>query len=272
MKTSALVIKTPEGIVFAQSLAGPVTRFFAWFIDLMSIGILVSAVGTILGEIRVISVDVAGAALTLGYFVISIGYGIFLEWAWRGQTIGKKLLGLRVVDAEGMRLQFDQVVTRNLLRSVDMLPGFYLVGGVVCWLSRKCQRLGDIAANTIVVRTPSIAEPDLDQLLVGKFNSLRQYPHLAARLRQRVSPGEASTALQALIRRDEFEPSSRVELFEQLAGHFRAKVDFPPEATDGIADEQYIRNVVDVVYGRSNIAGGNSNETQRHEGTKKAGI
>jgi uncharacterized RDD family membrane protein YckC len=248
MKTSALVIKTPEGIVFSQSLAGPVTRFLAWFIDLMTIGVLVSALGTLLGLLRIVSFDIAGAALTLGYFIISIGYGIFLEWSWRGQTIGKRLLGLRVVDAEGMRLQFDQIVTRNLLRSVDMLPAFYLVGGVACCLNRKCQRLGDIAANTIVVRAPSISEPDLDQLLAGKFNSLRQYPHLAARLRQRVSPGEASTALQALIRRDEFEPAARVELFEQLAGHFQDKVDFPPEATDGIADEQYIRNVVDVIY------------------------
>jgi uncharacterized RDD family membrane protein YckC len=252
MKTSALVIKTPEGIVFSQSLAGPVTRFFAWFIDVMSIGVLVSALGTILGSLRLINMDIAGAAATLGYFVISIGYGIFLEWAWRGQTIGKKLLGLRVVDAEGMRLQFDQIVTRNLLRFVDMLPAFYLVGGVACWLSRKCQRLGDVAANTIVVRTPSINEPDLDQLLAGKFNSLRQYPHLAARLRQRVSPGEAAIALQALIRRDEFEPAARVELFGQLAGHFQSKVDFPAEATYGIADEQYVRNVVDVIYRRIN--------------------
>jgi hypothetical protein len=67
-------------------------------------------------------------------------------------------------------------------------------------------------------------------------------------LRQRISPGEAAAALQALIRRDEFEPVARVELFEQLAAHFRAKVEFPTEALDGVADEQYIRNVVDVIY------------------------
>ncbi len=248
MKTSALVIRTPEGIVFSQSLAGPVTRFFSWFIDLMSIVLIVYILGTVLDRLRIISPDIAAASFTLGYFAISIGYGIFLEWAWRGQTIGKKVMGLRVVDAEGMRLQFDQIVTRNLLRSLDMLPAFYFVGGVFCWLSRKCQRLGDIAANTIVIRIPSISEPDLDQLLARKYNSLQQYPHLAARLRQRVSPGEASAALQALIRRDEFEPAARVQLFEQLAGHFRSKVDFPSDATDGIADEQYVRNVVDVIY------------------------
>ena len=72
--------------------------------------------------------------------------------------------------------------------------------------------------------------------------------HLAARLRQRVSPAQAAVALQALLRRDEFEPVARVELFGELAAHFRELVEFPSEATDGITDEQYLRNVVDVVY------------------------
>ncbi len=200
MKTGALLIKTPEGIAFSQSLAGPVTRFLAWFVDFLSITILISTIGTILGLLGLISANIADTAFTLGYFTISIGYGILLEWSWRGQTIGKKLLRLRVMDVEGMRLQFDQVMTRNLLRFVDMLPVFYFVGGLTCLLNRKCQRLGDIAANTIVIRTPTVEEPDLDQLFTGKFNSLRQYPHLAARLRQRVSPAEVATALQAIIR------------------------------------------------------------------------
>jgi signal transduction histidine kinase/ActR/RegA family two-component response regulator len=77
-----------------------------------------------------------------------------------------------VVDAEGLRLQFHQIVTRNLLRFVDSLPLFYFVGGLVAWFNPKCQRLGDLAANTIVIRSPRLAEPDLDQLLAGKFNSL----------------------------------------------------------------------------------------------------
>jgi uncharacterized RDD family membrane protein YckC len=247
-----LKIQTPEGIVFSQPLAGPVTRFLAWAIDAMSVGVLMMVLGTIVGLLRAVDPNIAGALLTLAYFVISIGYGIICEWAWRGQTIGKRVLRLRVVDAEGFRLQFDQVVTRNLLRFVDILPLLYFVGGLTCWLNRKCQRLGDIAANTIVIRMPQVFEPDLDQLLTGKFNSLRQHPHLAARLRQRVSPGEAAAVLQALIRRDEFEPVARVELFSQLAKHFQAKVDFPPEATDGVADEQYIRNVVDVLYRNRN--------------------
>jgi hypothetical protein len=122
------------------------------------------------------------------------------------------------------------------------------VGGVTSWMNSKCQRLGDIAANTVVIRHPRVDEPDLDQVLAGKFNSLRQFPHLAARLRQSVTPAEADIALQALLRRDEFEPVARVELFGELAAHFHNKVEFPAEATDGVTDEQFLRNVVDVVY------------------------
>ena len=248
MKGSTLPIRTPEGIVFSQTLAGPVMRFFAWLIDCLAVLAIMSVITGAIRVFELISPGMVNAVLTIAFFVLNLGFSIFLEWAWRGQTAGKKLLGLRVVDAEGMRLQLDQIVTRNLLRLVDLLPGAYVVGGLSCCLSQKCQRLGDIAANTIVIRIPVVTEPDLDQLLAGKFNSLRQYSHLAARLRQRVTPAEAAIALQALVRRDEFDAVARLELFEQLASYFKTKVPFPQEAIDGVSSEQYIRNVVDVVY------------------------
>lgn len=247
MKTSVLQIKTAEGVVFSQLLAGPVTRFMAWLIDAMCIGAALTILGYVLGFLGLINADIAGALSALAYFVLSIGYGMAFEWAWRGQTVGKRLFRLRVVDVEGMKLQFNQVAVRNLLRFVDSLPAFYFLGGLTCWFNSKSQRLGDIAANTIVVRNPRVTEPDLDQLLAGKYNSLRQYPHLAARLRQRVSPQEAAIALAALMRRDELDLVARVELFAELAAHFREKVAFPDDASDGVTDEQYVRNVVDVV-------------------------
>jgi uncharacterized RDD family membrane protein YckC len=247
-KTNIHQIRTPEGIVFSQLLAGPAARFSAWFLDVLVIVAVTTLFNFLLAVLVVINPDFAGAISALGFFAISIGYGVLFEWAWRGQTLGKRLFRLRVVDAEGLRLQFNQIVIRNLLRFVDSLPLFYFVGGVACLLNRKCQRLGDLAANTIVICHPVVREPDLEQLLAGKFNSLRQYPHLEARLRQRVSPREADVLLQAVLRRDEFDPAARVELFRELAEYFRARAEFPAEATDGIADEQYLRNLVDVLY------------------------
>ena len=157
-------------------------------------------------------------------------------------------MGIRVVDASGLGLQLHQVVMRNLLRFVDSLPLFYLVGGIAILLNRSLQRLGDLAANTVVVRVDRAPEPDLEQLFAGKFNSLRKHPHLVARLRQKVSAVEAATALQAVVRRGELEDGPRVELFRELAEHFRGRVEFPPDTVEGIADEQYVRNVVDVLY------------------------
>ena len=194
---------------------------------------------------------IANATYVLAYFVISIGYGIALEWYWRGQTLGKRVLRLRVMDEQALRLGFGQVVIRNLLRSVDMLPGLYLVGGVSCVLSPKFQRLGDLAAATIVVRNPEIAQPNIEQVLGGKFNSLLGYRHLAARLRQRTTPQAAAIALDALLRRDQLQPEARLTVFSRLADHFRSLVEFPAEAVEQLSDEQYVRNAVEILYRRN---------------------
>jgi hypothetical protein len=153
------------------------------------------------------------------------------------------------MDVRGLRLQPYQIIIRNLLRAVDSLPAAYLVGGLTSLFNRYAQRLGDLAANTIVIRERRVVEPDLDVILEKvHYNSLRDYPHLAARLRQQAAPEEAELALQALMRRDALTPEARVALFEELAAHFRQKVTFPQEALEGVSDEQYVRNVVDVLF------------------------
>jgi uncharacterized RDD family membrane protein YckC len=247
-RTNTLLLRTPEGILFSLPLAGPVSRFLAWGVDVACI----LAAASLLREILRLfgGSGLANATYVVAYFVISIGYGIAFEWYWRGQTLGKRVLKLRVMDEQALRLEFGQVVVRNLLRFVDSLPLLYLVGGIACVLSRKFQRLGDLAANTIVVRNPEVAQPNLEQLLGGKFNSLLDYRHLAARLRRRTSPQAAAVALEALLRRDELQPRARLNVFAGLAEHFRSLVEFPPEAVEQLSDEQYLRNAVEILYRR----------------------
>ena len=247
-RTNVMSIQTPEGIVFPLLLAGPVTRFLAVFLDAACVNVILVIVSYFIVVFGFLGMDLLLAFYVLSYFVVSIGYPIATEWYWRGQTLGKRLLRLRVMDAQGLRLQFSQIVIRNLLRFVDMLPVFYLVGGVSSLVNRQAQRLGDIAANTIVVRNSEIPEPDLAQVLSGKYNSFRNYPHLVARLRQRVSPSEAGIALQSLLRRDQLNPEARLELFAEIASHMKQIVEFPQEAMEGITDEQYVRNVVDLLF------------------------
>ncbi|MBL9189338.1 MAG: RDD family protein [Opitutaceae bacterium] len=241
-------MRTPEGVAFSFRLASPVLRAGAFAIDALAVGAAWSVLAVVFSLLRLLSADVAGLVATVGYFLLSQGYGIATEWLWRGQTIGKRVMRLRVVDARGLRLTFAQVALRNVLRFVDALPVCYLVGGLAALLSVRAQRLGDLAADTLVVWEPAEPAPDFSALRGEKYNSLRAHAPVVARLRHGVAPRQARAAWSALVRRDQFEEGARVRLFADLAGHFRSIAAAPPEVGEGVADEQFVRNVVDVLY------------------------
>lgn len=242
-----LRVRTPEGVVFGFLIASPVARMSAWAIDQLVITTAWATVASAIGVLGLVSMDLATAVTAWGYFILVLGYPMACEWGWNGQTIGKRLLRLRVMDDRGLRLGFGQVVIRNLLRSVDALPLGYMTGGLAALFNRKGQRLGDIAGGTIVVREPEIAAPDWEAMGRPKYNSLRQHPHIAARLRQTLAPGEVRIAVLALLRREQLDANTRVRLFAEISAHLESVVAIPAEAREGISDEQFVRNVVDAV-------------------------
>lgn len=247
-RARALIIETPEGVAFSFELATPVTRSLAWVLDAVAIGGISYGAGQVCKILGALDPDWAKALSAVLYFAVSIGYGIAMEWHWRGQTVGKRLLGLRVIDAHGMRLQLPQIALRNLLRLVDTLPLLYLVGGIACLVTRKSQRLGDLAANTVVVRVSNWEQPDLEQMAGAKYNSLLAYPTLAARLRSLANPEAVALAVRAIALRDGYDPPARVELFGELAAYFRSLAAFPAASLEGLTDEQYVRSVVRVIF------------------------
>ncbi len=248
VRAHTLDIRLPEGVVFSLPLAGPATRFLAWLVDLVGVVVVIIVIRQVVGLLAAVSDDAASGVFIVLSFAVPIFYGIFFEGFWGGQTPGKRVLGLRVMDARGLRLDLRQVVIRNLLRAVDALPYLYLVGGAACFFTARAQRLGDLAADTVVVRAERPAAPDLAQIASGKYNTLRDHPVLAARLRQRVPPVEAGVALQALLRRNALDPDARLEIFERLAARFRAAGPLPDDLTLDLTDEQIVRNVVDVLF------------------------
>ena len=247
-RPGTLRIQTPEGISFSFILASPISRMLAWLIDFGCILGIAGCLAKAVAPLSFVSADFAQAVYVLLYFAVSIAYGIVLEWRWRGQTLGKRVLQLRVLDARGLHLELNQIVLRNLLRAIDSLPFFYAVGGVTSLLNRYSQRLGDLAGNTIVIRNAHVAQPDLDKLIRGRYNSLLAYPHLAARLRHLTSPQAAGIGLEALTRREDLDASARIALFGEIADHYRGLVEFPPEAAEQIGEEQYVRNVVEILF------------------------
>ncbi len=128
-RTQMLRIATPEGVAFSFRLASPLLRLGALIVDFAAVLAAWSMVGVVIRLLGLVAEDLAQAVNIIGFFVFSQGYRIIGEWRWRGQTVGKRLLHLRVVDEQGLQLTFTQVVLRNLLRFVDFLPLAYGVGG-----------------------------------------------------------------------------------------------------------------------------------------------
>jgi uncharacterized RDD family membrane protein YckC len=93
------------------------------------------------------------------FFLLTFAYFVATELVW-GQTVGKRLLGLRVVRADGSKADAGPVVIRNLVRLVDWLPALYVVGGITVFATgERRQRLGDMAAGTRVVAAGAPSEP-----------------------------------------------------------------------------------------------------------------
>lgn len=269
---SELIVETPEGVRFRRLLASPLSRALALIIDWMAMILLLIALSLIVQLIILgtgfLLQDLAGAIFYLAAGVILLGYFIILELRWRGQTIGKRVMRLRVIDLEGLRLQPSQLIVRNLVRWADAIfiffafyalpealgilvfPLLHGLGGMVALLSSRGQRLGDIAAGTIVVHEPKLEPAAVADATAGKYNSFREHPHLENLLRKKASPQAVEIAAEALLRRDRLEPSARLKLFAELAEYFRGLVSFPEEVASVLSDERYVRNAVDSFYRR----------------------
>lgn len=140
-------VVTPEGVALHLPAAGPVPRAVAWFIDLVIRLVILLVVGMAMGLL-----GAAGQGLYLiALFVVFWAYPILFEALWNGQTPGKKAMGLRVVNGDGAPVGWLPAITRNLLRTVDMLPFGYTAGLLACLADPFGRRLGDMVAGTVVL-------------------------------------------------------------------------------------------------------------------------
>src|SRR5512134_798507 len=140
-------VATPEGIELTLRLAGPVPRALAWAIDFLlraALVLLVSMLAAYLGR--------AGWGVVLiAAFAVEWLLPAAFEARWAGQTPGKRLLGIAVLNDDGTPLRWPGALTRNLLRAADFLPFLYGVGLIAMLANRDFKRLGDLAAGTVVV-------------------------------------------------------------------------------------------------------------------------
>ena len=143
---TTFLYETPEGIELELRPAGPVVRGLAWSIDFgirAVVYIVVSVVASIFGGV--------GTAISLIFlFLVEWFYPVIFE-IYKRATPGKSILGLEVMQADGSPLSWSSSLLRNLLRTADFFPFLYCSGFISMILNNKFQRLGDLAADTVVV-------------------------------------------------------------------------------------------------------------------------
>jgi uncharacterized RDD family membrane protein YckC len=155
-------IELAEGVEIRLRIAGPILRIFAWMIDMVVIGLSLLLLALVL-EITglVIGDNVISGVMMLAAFVMTWWYPVLCEVSRWGATVGKKVCGLRVMQPSGAPITWAQAIVRNFLRVVDINPPFWgLPGMVSCLATRRFQRLGDLAAGTVVVYERSEIVPE----------------------------------------------------------------------------------------------------------------
>lgn len=155
MLDTARRIATPEGIEITLRVAGPVPRAIAYVIDLLVRGILM--IGIMMG---LSTLGRFGLAIfLLSAFLLEWLYPVLFEVLWKGATPGKRAMGLIVLNDDGTPIRWPGSLTRNLLRVVDFLPFMNVVGFCAMVINRDFKRLGDLAANSVVVYREQKPEP-----------------------------------------------------------------------------------------------------------------
>ena len=172
-----LVIETPERVPLHFALASTGNRFLACafdhFLQVVVIGVALLGVSWWVG-LSDLNRWVRGAPkwvvalLVVGIFLVWSGYFVLFEWAWAGQTPGKRWLRLRVIREDGRPVTFWEASARNLVRILDMEPfPFYSIGLISVFVTSRDQRVGDLVAGTVVVREREAQAPTFEQVFAA---------------------------------------------------------------------------------------------------------
>ncbi len=228
-------ISTPENVDLHLELAGLGNRILACLIDkIVTVLILLGVLAALwfifimlsLSPISSAAKNVVTAVLIglgiLLVFILIFGYFIFFEATWQGQTPGKKIVQIRVIDQSGQPVSGSAVFIRNILRVFD--EGVILIGLLSMIIDRHERRFGDLAAGTLVIRErlPELSTADIvlkypldkeDVLDVG-----------------RITPEEYDLLVSFLKRRNLMASSQRPAIAHQVSEHFRQRLDLTKTA------------------------------------------
>lgn len=234
-------VRTPENVIFEYELAGLASRALAVAVDLCVMGMLIGLTALTCAVFGVVLAGFARALYFVALFAIQWGYGVVLEWRWHGQTVGKRVAAIRVLSSNGLAISFGQAALRNLLRIVDILPGGYLLGASSVLCDARARRLGDIAADTVVVRVQRDAR--LAEIVAEdgvQRASTREPAWLTAQ--REITALERDLLHELAKRREQLPLPVRHELFAKLARHLEQRLALQRPAF--LSEERFVLKLV----------------------------
>ncbi|WP_044512512.1 RDD family protein, partial [Mycobacterium simiae] len=216
-------VVTGDAVVLDVQIAQLPVRALSALIDIFVI-FLLYVVGLMLWAATLTQFDGALSAAILIIFtvVVLVGYPMVFETATRGRSVGKIIMGLRVVSDDGGPERFRQALFRALAALVEiwMLAGSPAVISSI--LSAKAKRIGDIFAGTVVVseRGPRLTPPPQMPPSLAWWAASLQLSNLDA--------GQAEVARQFLSRAPQLEPQLRLQMSYRIAGDVVSRIAPPP--------------------------------------------
>jgi uncharacterized RDD family membrane protein YckC len=244
-------------------VAGIGSRFVAllidyviWLLAVILLVFLISLIDPSLSHFSRMGEKWAIAVFIFIPFVLYWGYFTLFEAFWNGRTPGKRLAKIRVIQRSGRGIGLFESMTRNLLRIVDQFPFVYAVGAVSIFLTRDHQRLGDLAAGTLVVHerenlTAPSSGASNRTVTAGIFDEPGETPAMGGlqptRLElspdgvQRLETADLEVLEGFFARRLDFTLETRAALAERIAGALRAKTGL--EAPAGVSKETYLEEI-----------------------------
>jgi uncharacterized RDD family membrane protein YckC len=222
-------ISTPEGVDLEIPLAGLGSRFIGLLIDTI---VQFIVIGVAIGAMFAIGSTTAAIIISAAAVLLTIGYDVIFEVAAGGRTPGKRIAGIRVVMDGGRPIGLRASLIRNFIRLFEGFATSYIPAMVSILATRSNQRLGDLAAGTLVIRdrraalAPSYVPPPL-----ASFSSLDATA---------ITGEELAIVRSFLARRESLVPHARQALAADLAGRLRPRV---AGVRQGLADEPFLEQV-----------------------------
>ena len=233
-------VSTTQNVIIQYETASFLLRFVAWLIDTSVLGIFFVILIYILVSFGVFNTNSNQVyTILVGViFVIRYLYSLIIEVITNGQSIGKKIVGIMVIKLNGNSLNTSDYLIRWAYRTIDFGMTFFSVGTISILMSEKNQRLGDMIANTTVIKLKPDRIVTLDDLqnLPDKTDYIPKYPQVT-----RYNDEEMLALKNLLVRYQQYQNNTYSDILRETVTKIKEQLDIEELKTDNVT---FLREII----------------------------